>query len=113
MQLGGAAFYLAFGYPEGCPLSIMEAMSSGCIVIGYSGFGGDELFQNKYAFQIPDADVMAFARGAESLLNEYRIDPEKYAAWHAGASDFIRLKYSREVEEDDVIRCWSDIGGIT
>jgi glycosyltransferase involved in cell wall biosynthesis len=31
-------FFLSFGYPEGCALPPLEAMSCGCVVIGYHGW---------------------------------------------------------------------------
>lgn len=37
--------FLSFGHPEGFGLPIAEAMASACFVIGYSGFGGRELFE--------------------------------------------------------------------
>ncbi len=35
-----AHVFLATGFPEGCPLPPLEAMASGCLVVGYAGFGG-------------------------------------------------------------------------
>lgn len=32
--------FLATGFPEGCPLPPLEAMASGCISVGFAGFGG-------------------------------------------------------------------------
>ncbi|WP_300161369.1 glycosyltransferase family 1 protein [Solidesulfovibrio sp.] len=32
--------FLATGFPEGCPLPPLEAMACGCLVAGFSGFGG-------------------------------------------------------------------------
>ena len=38
--LRNADIFLATGFPEGCPLPPLEAMASGCVVTGFSGFGG-------------------------------------------------------------------------
>lgn len=38
--LRGSHIFLAAGYPEGCPLPPLEAMASGCVVVGYAGLGG-------------------------------------------------------------------------
>ncbi len=32
--------FLATGFPEGCPLPPLEAMACGCVVAGFTGFGG-------------------------------------------------------------------------
>ncbi|MDR3074283.1 MAG: glycosyltransferase family 1 protein [Deltaproteobacteria bacterium] len=38
--LGGCHIFLATGFPEGFALPPLEAMASGCLVVGFSGFGG-------------------------------------------------------------------------
>jgi hypothetical protein len=38
--LASCHIFLASGFPEGCPLPPLEAMASGCLVVGFSGFGG-------------------------------------------------------------------------
>lgn len=37
-----ADIFLATGYPEGLPLPQLEAMNCGCVIVGFSGGGGDE-----------------------------------------------------------------------
>ncbi len=32
--------FLATGFPEGCPLPPLEALASGCLLVGFAGFGG-------------------------------------------------------------------------
>jgi glycosyltransferase involved in cell wall biosynthesis len=41
-----ADIFLATGYPEGLPLPQLEAMNCGCVVVGFSGGGGDEYMQH-------------------------------------------------------------------
>ncbi|MFW5836395.1 MAG: glycosyltransferase family 1 protein [Desulfovibrionaceae bacterium] len=38
--LRSAHVFLAAGFPEGCPLPPLEAMACGCLVTGFTGFGG-------------------------------------------------------------------------
>ncbi len=38
--LRSSHIFLATGFPEGCPLPPLEAMSSGCLCVGFAGFGG-------------------------------------------------------------------------
>ena len=42
--LADSSLFLSFGHPEGFGLPVAEAMSLGCMVVGYSGLGGQELF---------------------------------------------------------------------
>jgi len=38
--LRSSHIFLMTGFPEGCPLPPLEAMASGCLPVGFSGFGG-------------------------------------------------------------------------
>jgi hypothetical protein len=78
-----AHVFLATGFPEGCPLPPLEAMASGCLPVGFSGFGGldylRQIFPGDYASWLPlrptpwggnaivaaDADTVAAARAVE------------------------------------------------
>ncbi|WP_035104830.1 group 1 glycosyl transferase [Desulfohalovibrio reitneri] len=40
--LAAAHVFLATGFPEGCPLPPLEAMASGCLCAGFTGFGGTD-----------------------------------------------------------------------
>ncbi len=47
--------FLATGFPEGCPLPPLEAMASGCMVVGFGGLGGwDYMRQARF---IADEDM--------------------------------------------------------
>lgn len=43
--LRSCSIFLSFGHPEGFGLPMAEALCSGCMVVGYDGIGGRELFQ--------------------------------------------------------------------
>ncbi len=46
--------FLATGFPEGCPLPPLEAMASGCMVVGFGGLGGwDYMRQARFISQEP------------------------------------------------------------
>ncbi len=38
--LASCHIFLGTGFPEGCPLPPLEALASGCLYVGFSGFGG-------------------------------------------------------------------------
>lgn len=48
-----AHIFLATGFPEGCPLPPLEAMASGCLVVGYTGLGGQDSMRQ--AAELPGA----------------------------------------------------------
>lgn len=47
--------FLATGFPEGCPLPPLEALASGCLVTGFSGFGGWDYMRQALPAGFPGA----------------------------------------------------------
>lgn len=52
--------FLSFGGPEGFGLPPLEAALSGCKVIGYHGFGGEEFFESPVLTSIPFMEIPPF-----------------------------------------------------
>jgi glycosyltransferase involved in cell wall biosynthesis len=48
--MGQSQVYLATGHFESCPLMALEAMSAGCAVVGYHGYGGLEYAMPRNGF---------------------------------------------------------------
>lgn len=101
--MSSSLVFLSFGYPEGFGLPIVEALCSGCYVIGYTGLGGSELFR---PFQISDypskcstypiqfGDTLSFA----SAFSEFRIffdsHPHLVGSQLAQTSKLYQQQYS-------------------
>jgi len=102
-------FFLSFGYPEGCPLPPAEAMASGCMVIGYNGFGGQEYFKPEFSYPIPVGDITGFADCVETQLALAQTNPEEIYHKSRSASDYVRRVYSAEQEKDDILACWNEL----
>jgi len=63
--------FLATGYPEGFGLPPLEAMFSGCAVVGFTGGGALEFMQHeKTALVAKDGDCKAAANSLLKVLNE-------------------------------------------
>lgn len=111
-----SAIYLEFGYPAGCPVPPLEALSSGCYVIGYTGFGADE-----YAYHasnlsiIRHADTLTFAKTIENVCqwfdeiwsNEGLLKITEMKSKRD--ADYINQNYNRDVEIKDVLDFWNGI----
>lgn len=54
--LASCHFFLASGFPEGCPLPPLEAMAAGCFVVGFAGYGGWD-YMRQAAPELPFAAV--------------------------------------------------------
>ncbi|MES2764642.1 MAG: hypothetical protein V4642_02145 [Bacteroidota bacterium] len=104
-------FFFSFGYHEGFSLPPAEAMSSGCLVIGYHGKGGHEYFKGDFCFPIADSNVPKFARTAESVLKMYEEDPAKIHTMRKKASEHIQSVFTAEREEKDILAAWRDFLG--
>jgi hypothetical protein len=103
--LGDAALFLSFSEREGLGLPPIEALASGCHVIGFTGIGGREIFDPRYAEAIPEDDVVAFARAVEKWLADF--DEQTAAQRGVEASAWALSRYSVEQERAAVIQLYS------
>lgn len=51
--LGTSTVFVALGHSESFGLPVAEALASGCLVVGYDGGGGHELFEAPGAWPVP------------------------------------------------------------
>lgn len=72
-----ADIFMALGYPEGFALPPLEAMASGCAVIGFTGNGGTEhMIDGKTALIAPDGDTEALSHCLKRVLTNEEIKEE-------------------------------------
>ena len=78
--LSDTSVFIALGEPagEGLGLPAAEALASGCLVVGYPGGGGEELFEAPSAWAVPDIRPVELADRALDLLR--RPDQEQLRA---------------------------------
>jgi len=72
--LAESAIYAAFGCLESLSLSILEAMKSGCIVVGDHGGGGAEYATEHNGFWVRASDVIRFSRKLAEAVNLFLQD---------------------------------------
>ena len=94
-----SALFLSFGHPEGLCLANLEAMASGCKLIGYSGLGGREYFRDNIAREIPVGDIHAFVESVEQSVLEYDEDREKFLALSTASQCYVHETFSPEKEQ--------------
>lgn len=107
--LSDCAIFLSFSDQEGCPLPPLEAMASGALVVGYTGFGANEYMTADTAVVVPEADVLAFAHQLESVLftwNSHRHDWDRIR--HSGRTAATN-KYSKEVEAASLVSAFTEL----
>jgi hypothetical protein len=101
--------FLSFGYPEGFSLPPAEAMASGCIAIGYHGFGAKEFMKPDLSFPIEVGDIPAYARAVERVIADWNKDPAYLNGMAKRASEYILNKYSPSQEESELAAFWSGL----
>jgi glycosyltransferase involved in cell wall biosynthesis len=94
-MLGRSEVFLALGHQEGLGLPPLEAMSAGCIVVGFAGGGGREFARPNNGFWCSEDDVEtaihALARALDTIADRPRLAAELVAQ----GSDTAK-RYSRE-----------------
>lgn len=104
-----SAFFLSFSINEGFGMPPAEAMACGCVVVGYSGKGGEEFFKDEFSYPVEDRNVLEFAIILEKVLKEFEKDSSTFLAKGKAASDFILKEYAMEVEQNDIVTVWKTI----
>ena len=94
--LRSSPIFLAFGKQEGFGLPAAEAMAAGSYVIGFSGFGGREIFDPAVSAPIEDGDVLAMARATAEVMALYKDDPGAVRELGARASERVLARYSMD-----------------
>lgn len=111
--LSDAAIYLSFSMQEGFGLVPAEAIASGCIVVGYDGFGGAEYFTQTYCQTVPCGDIKAYVHTLENLIRNLNrgFNTDEIRNRTKKASDFILNTYTMERQEKSIVECWNSIVG--
>ena len=113
--LNESLIFLSFSNMEGFGLPPAEAMAAGCIVIGYTGVGGNEYFTSETGFVIEHHNMPCFLAKIEDVVTEYRRDPAALDRLRAGAAEYISTHYSPAQAHRSLLQGWSaaeaELGG--
>ncbi len=104
-----SALFMSFSHREGFGLPPMEAMASGCIVIGYHGQAGKEFLKEPYGYPITEGDLKTFIETVERVAHTWETQPEKSLQQAKSAADFIHSRYTQQNEKEDLHLAWQQI----
>jgi Glycosyl transferases group 1 len=107
--LRAAPIFLNFPIREGFPLPPLEAMACGCIVIGYSGRGGDEYLLPDCSFPVPEGDSIEYARVVETVIDEYTKKDERLAAISRAAIDLVSTEYTMDRQDREAVEVFTQL----
>jgi hypothetical protein len=103
--------FLATGFPEGLARPALEAMASGCIVVGFAGRGSREYMTDGVNCYVrEDYDALGAAIDLGRALDALR---SGQAAKMRAAARETAERYSLCVEESRLLRFWSQFLGRT
>jgi hypothetical protein len=95
------ALYLSLCRFEACPLSILEALASGCVAVGFTGFGAREFTTARNGFWVAEDDCVACA---DALAQAVRLVkeggtryPDMLEAANATAMAYCRERFARHL----------------
>ncbi|WP_207102466.1 glycosyltransferase family 4 protein [Paracoccus shandongensis] len=107
--LGRARIFLSFSENEGFGLPPAEAMAAGCLVVGFTGGGGDEFFDPQWSFPIPDGNLPQFLHKVEDMVSEYRSDPRRLDAMASLGASEIRARYSPAAQQKELTHVFESL----
>lgn len=103
--------FLSFSNMEGFGLPPAEAMAAGCIVIGYTGNGGNEYFTDQTGFVIEQSDMISFAARIEEVVTAWRTEPAPLDALRAHAAAEISARYNPQGWAESLRQSWAGVVG--
>jgi glycosyltransferase involved in cell wall biosynthesis len=104
-----SSIFLSSNLDEGFSLPSIEAMASGCLVIGYTGKGGNEYFKEEFSLPVPEKDIQQFALKLEEGIQKIEKQPNYLSNLALKARKFIDNHYSETIERKDIQTAWDSI----
>jgi hypothetical protein len=105
--LGQSAIFLTATFPEGLARPPLEAMASGCIVVGFAGRGSLEYMDNgDNCYRADDGDVLTAANYLAQAVIDIRNGQSQSMQEKALST---AAKYSVQREEQRVLQYWSHV----
>ncbi|MBF0549042.1 MAG: glycosyltransferase family 4 protein [Deltaproteobacteria bacterium] len=102
------AVFMSTGVLEGFGLPPIEAMASGCIVVGFTGGGGREYAHDGNGFWCPDQDPFALADRLEHILTLILDNPSSPHLESVRQAGFeTARRYSLEAQRQRLLEFWA------
>ncbi|MDG1720393.1 MAG: glycosyltransferase [Bacteroidia bacterium] len=109
LAMNESSIFLSSNLDEGFSLPSIEAMASGCLVIGYSGKGGKEYFKPEFSMPVPEKDIQKFAIKLEEGIQKIENQPQFLDDIAQKARTYIEGHYSEVIEKQDIKNSWDYI----
>jgi hypothetical protein len=104
--LASSKLFLSFGGPEGFGMPPLEAMLSGCHVVGFDGFGGEEYFKPPLFIPVPFMDLMAFLSAVDFKIQQLGNNNQL----HYGLTQhYLKDLYSKKTFTQEIITIFKEL----
>lgn len=101
--------FLSLSPLEGFGLPLAEAMASGCLVVGYHGFGGKEFLLPNASYPVETGNLLACAKTLEKVINKIEQNPRAAERASTRARRLIQGRYGGSQSEDSIVAAWKHI----
>jgi hypothetical protein len=109
-RLRQSAIFLALGRTEGLGLPPLEAMSSGCLPVGFPGDGGKEYMTAENGFWVEQEDMMACVHALAEAVRVLE-QPDRLKAMLANGANTTGY-YSMDGMEADLLAFWEQVTAV-
>ena len=106
-EVGRSALFVSLLKHESLGFPAMEAMAAGCYVVGFTGHGGDEYFDETVGLPVREDDIAALVRGIEDAVARWCDQPHEVDVIRQRASQRIRGRYPAEGMRTSLLNGWS------
>jgi len=106
--LSSAAIFLSLNDREGIALPSLEALASGCVVVGFHGGSGEEYMTPDVAVAIADGEIVSLVESIESEMTRWVNKDETQLRMTRTAVELVSSAYTPERECADVIRVFGE-----
>jgi Glycosyl transferases group 1 len=111
-RLAESRIFISLLHQEALGFPAAEAMSAGCIVVGFDGLGTAEYFDQSTGVPITEGDVAGIVEAVEQIVAEYELQPHRLDEMRRKASELVNDRYSFEAFRNGVERVWKDLDGV-
>ncbi len=108
-ELRNTRVFLAVSPREGFGLPPVEAMASGCYVVGYDAIGGKEFMRPEFSSPVEVGNTLGVAQAMETVLDRDLAEPGWLRTRGLSASRFVHDRYSPERERETVLAAYRDL----
>lgn len=108
-MLAKSRIFISFLKNEALGFPAAEAMASGCIVVGFTGFGTEEYFTSFTGVPVADGDLLGVVEAVEEVVSEFERDPRRLDEIRRNAAATVISGYSERCFREGVLSAWTEI----